>query len=253
MKKRFLSILFAMLLVVLPFTLIGCNTPDDSTNNSGTEGQLLTLQDYHNEIKSIADFCGLIIDEPNTSMTLNDNARDSFSPNLKFIGPIENYGDLEIVFYNNLAKVTLENKLFTTQEGNKPVDYSYCEFGNTFDTLYSYTTEKEWVIEETTKENNVSYKMSLQVIYNLIDPQYYELQSSFDSTANYILNEDKREDFSSTLSFIFGEGAQIGSITLSINNQNELRVFIENNNETLEFLIERGSQYLEIPSEAINN
>ena len=95
--------------------------------------------------------------------------------------------------------------------------------------------------------------MSLQVIYNLIDPQYYELQSSFDSTANYILNEDKREDFSSTLSFIFGEGAQIGSITLSINNQNELRVFIENNNETLEFLIERGSQYLEIPSEAINN
>ena len=61
MKKRFLSILFAMLLVVLPFTLIGCNTPDDSTSNYGTEGQLLTLQDYHNEIKSIADFCGVII------------------------------------------------------------------------------------------------------------------------------------------------------------------------------------------------
>ena len=122
MKKRFLSILFAMLLVVLPFTLIGCNNPDDSTSNSGAEGQLLTLQDYHNEIKSIADFCGLVINEPNTSMTLNDNARDSFSPNLKFIGPIGNYGDLEIVFYNNLAKVTLENKLFTTQEGNKPVD-----------------------------------------------------------------------------------------------------------------------------------
>ena len=252
MKKKFLFVLLTMMVIIIPFSLIGCNTTSQKDDSNITY-KLLSIQDYYDEIKNIADFCGLSIDSTATYQNLSESTNNEFSPNLRFIGPVGNYGNLEIIFYNNLAKVTLENKLFTTQEGNKTIDYSYCMFGNDIDTLYSFTTSNEWVIENTTKENNVSYKMSLQVIYNLIDPQYYELQCSSNFTAIYILNEDKRDNFASTLSFIFGENAQIGDINLTINNKNELKIIIENNNEKIEFLIKKGSQYLEIPKEATNN
>ena len=109
MKKTFLNVFLALLLIVVPFGFIGCAEPDGTTGE-GT-GQVLTLEDYHNEINKTANYYGYTLTDDNVNMAVNaTSGDDSFSPNLRFFGPVGNYGNFEVIYYNNLARTEAEIK-----------------------------------------------------------------------------------------------------------------------------------------------
>ncbi len=259
MKKTFLNVILALLLIVVPFGFIGCAEPDGTTGE-GT-GQVLTLEDYHNEINKTANYYGYTLTDSNVNMALNTTkGDDSFSPNLRFFGPVGNYGDFEVIYYNNLARTEVENKLiFGTPNPDYAgvvIDYSICEFGEEGDTLYSLTLEsREWVSYTFgSKEENVSFSVVLKNIYDLIDPQYYTLVSEDGLNLNYKLDEEKRELFNSVLTIFFSDVSSIGDVSISIIEANKLEVNIEQtiDSETtqIEYLIERGGQFIKLPEEA---
>ncbi len=258
MKKIFLSLLFVLCLVTTPFSLMGCN--DNNSNNNSTTQVLKTIEEYHSQVENISEYCGISMTDISASattanLTLNKN---TFMPNLRFIGPISNYGNLEIIFYDNLSKVELENKVWTVpSQENEYIDYQYCVFGTgdkLTDEMYYYTTNQSWVKEMLQKSNNQSFIAVLSIINNLINPIYYskiENSNVGNVIAKYTFKEELRDKFNNTLSFVFGPDNQIGNLTLTIYDNNQLKLFIENGNKVDEFLIEVGSQQLSLPNEAL--
>lgn len=257
MKKTFLNVFLALLLIVVPFGFIGCAEPDGTTGE-GT-GQVLTLVDYHNEINKTANYYGYTLTDSNVNMALNTTkGDDSFSPNLRFFGPVGNYGNFEVIYYNNLARTEAENKANFGNLGHAGVliDYSICEFGEESDTLYSLTLESgEWVSYTfKSKEESASFSIVLSILNSLIDPQYYSLVNEKGLNLTYELDNEKREQFNSVLSFIFGDASSIGNVSISIIEANKLEVNIEQTIDSvttqIKFLIERGGQFIELPEEA---
>lgn len=257
MKKTFLNVFLALLLIVIPFGFIGCAEPDGTTGEGA--GQVLTLEDYHNEISKTANYYGYTLTDDNVSMAVNaTSGDDNFSPNLKFFGPVGNYGNFKVIYYNNLAMTEAENKANFGNLGHAGVliDYSICEFGEESDTLYSLTLESgEWISYTfESKEENVSFSVVLKNIYDLIDPQYYTLVSEDGLNLNYKLDEEKRELFNSVLTFFFADVSSIGDVSISIIEANKLEVNIEQtiDSETtqIKYSIERGGQFIKLPEEA---
>lgn len=257
MKKTFLNVFLALLLIVVPFGFIGCAEPDGTTGE-GT-GQVLTLEDYHNEINKTANYYGYTLTDSNVNMALNTTkGDDSFSPNLRFFGPVGNYGNFEVIYYNNLARTEAENKADFGNLGHAGVliDYSICEFGEESDTLYSLTLEsREWVSYTfKSKEESASFSMVLSILNSLIAPQYYSLVNENGLNLTYELDKAKREQFNSVLSFIFGDVSSIGDVSISIIEANKLEVNIEQTIDSvttqIKYLIERGGQFIELPEEA---
>lgn len=257
MKKTFLNVFLALLLIVVPFGFIGCAEPDGTTGE-GT-GQVLTLEDYHNEINKTANYYGYTLTDSNVNMALNTTkGDDSFSPNLRFFGPVGNYGNFEVIYYNNLAMTEAENKADFGNLGHAGVliDYSICEFGEESDTLYSLTLEsREWVSYTfKSKEESASFSMVLSILNSLIDPQYYSLVNENGLNLTYKLDEAKREQFNLVLAFIFGDASSIGDVSISIIEANKLEVNIEQTIDSvttqIKYSIERGGQFIELPEEA---
>ena len=257
MKKTFLNVFLALLLIVIPFGFIGCAEPDGTTGEGA--GQVLTLEDYHNEINKTANYYGYTLTDSNVNMALNTTkGDDSFSPNLRFFGPVGNYGNFEVIYYNNLARTEAENKANFGNLGHAGVliDYSICEFGEESDTLYSLTLEsREWVSYTfKSKEESASFSMVLSILNSLIDPQYYSLVNENGLNLTYELDNEKREQFNSVLSFIFGDASSIEDVSISIIEANNLEVNIEQtiDSETtqIKYLIERGGQFIKLPEEA---
>ena len=259
MKKTFLNVFLALLLIVVPFGFIGCAEPD-GTIGEGT-GQVLTLEDYHNEINKTANYYGYTLTDSNVNMALNTTkGDDSFSPNLRFFGPVGNYGNFEVIYYNNLARTQVENKpIFGTPNPDYAgvvIDYSICEFGEESDILYSLTLEsREWVSYTfKSKGESASFSMVLSILNSLIDPQYYSLVNENGLNLTYEPDKTKREQFNSVLSFIFGDVSSIGDVSISIIEANKLEVNIEQTIDSvttqIKYLIERGGQFIELPEEA---
>ena len=257
MKKTFLNVFLALLLIVVPFGFIGCAEPDGTTGE-GT-GQVLTLVDYHNEINKTANYYGYTLTDSNVNMALNTTkGDDSFSPNLRFFGSVGNYGNFEVIYYNNLARTEAENKADFGNLGHAGVliDYSICEFGEESDTLYSLTLEsREWVSYTfKSKEESASFSMVLSILNSLIAPQYYSLVNENGLNLTYELDKAKREQFNSVLSFIFGDSSSIGDVSISIIEASKLQVNIEQTigsvTTQIKYLIERGGQFIELPEEA---
>lgn len=122
--------------------------------------------------------------------------------------------------------------------------------------MYSLTLEsKEWVSYTfKSKEESASFSMVLSILNSLIDPQYYSLVNENGLNLTYELDNEKREQFNSVLSFIFGDASSIEDVSISIIEANNLEVNIEQtiDSETtqIKYLIERGGQFIKLPEEA---